>query len=218
MRDPMVTRAPAAITLRDLEVLRWVGEQYAAPLSTVALLVGANASAASAARMASRTAERLERLGYAGRRPLIGQQWLAPTRRGLRAAGLPYKVDVPAEILLHHITMVGRLRLYLAATEPDATWESERAIRQRCAGVPLRRTDGGLWWPDGTATGVELERYVKRPPRYLGIVRNVDPAWTAGVWWFTPANLVPLLTQRLRDAGAAADTFEVHSLPPEVTT
>jgi hypothetical protein len=211
----MVTRAPAAITLRDLEVLRWVGEQYAAPMATVAELVGAKASAASAATVARRTAARLEQLGYAGRRPLLGATWLVPSRRGLRSAGLPYDAQVPAEILLQHIAAVGRLRLHLAAASPEAEWESERAIRLRCGGVPLRRADGGLWWPDGTGVGVEVERYVKKLPRYLGVVRNTDPAWTGGVWWFTPAERVALLAAKLREAGGG-DVHQVYPLPEGV--
>jgi hypothetical protein len=215
MRGATVSGVPAAVTVRDLEVLRWLGEQYAAPMSTVARLVGQNGTALSAARMASRTAERLGQLGYADRRPLLGQQWLIPTRRGLRAAGLPYKAEVPAEILHHHIAMVGRLRLHLAMAYPEATWESERAIRQRCGGLPVRRADGGLWWLDGTAVGVELERYVKKPPRYAGVVRNTDDVWSGGCWWFTPPELVPLLTARLAEAGGG-EVHQVYELPEGV--
>jgi len=63
--------------------------------------------------------------------------------------------------------------------------------------------------------GVELERYVKRPSRYQAAVLDVDPAWTAGVWWFTPAERVPLLTQRLREAGGG-DHHQIYALPEEV--
>jgi hypothetical protein len=122
---------------------------------------------------------------------------------------------MPAEILLQHIAAVGRLRLHLATAYPEATWESERAIRLRCGGVPLRRADGGLWWPDGAAVGVELERYVKKPPRYAGVVRNTDEAWSAGVWWFTPPELVALLTRRLQEAGGG-DFHQVYELPEGV--
>jgi hypothetical protein len=38
----------------------------------------------------------------------------------------------------------------------------------------------------GGATGVELERHVTRLDRYQAAVADVDPAWSAGVWWFTP--------------------------------
>jgi hypothetical protein len=65
----------------------------------------------------------------------------------------------------------------------------------------VRIADGGLCWSDGTATGVELEVHLKQLDRYVGVVCDVDPAWSAGVWWFTPAAHVELLTRRLADAG-----------------
>jgi hypothetical protein len=35
-------------------------------------------------------------------------------------------------------------------------------------------------------------------------VADADPAWNAGVWWFTPNHVVTLLRSRLSDAGAGA--------------
>ncbi len=54
------------------------------------------------------------------------------------------------------------------------------------------------------ATGIELERNVKRLDRYQAAVADVDPAWSAGVWWFTPRAQVHLLQRRLQTAGAGA--------------
>src|SRR5829696_897629 len=128
-----------------------------------------------------------------------GQQWVAPTRRGLRAAGLPYRVWNPIEHewSAKHVILCARLRLHLAAAYPEAEWESDRAIRARWhgSGARVRLADGGLEWPDGGAVGIELERYVKRPSRYQAAVLDVDPAWTEGVWWCTPIERLPLLTQ-----------------------
>jgi hypothetical protein len=212
----MVTGAQASITERDLSVLRWVGEQYAAPMATVAQLVGAKASAASAEVLARRVAARLEQLGYAGRRPLLGQQWLVPTRTGLRAAGLPYAAQTPAPILLRHVATVARLRLHLAAAYPEAEWESERSIREQWGASRVRRVDGALWWPGEDATGIEVELHVKKLPRYQGIVRDLDPAWNQGVWWFAPPEHVATLAGRLREAGGG-DFHQVYALPEEAT-
>jgi hypothetical protein len=46
----------------------------------------------SSPRLARRVAGRLERFGYAGRRHAVGRWWLVPTRAGLRAGGLEYRV------------------------------------------------------------------------------------------------------------------------------
>jgi hypothetical protein len=202
----MVTGARSGITERELSALRFVAEQYAVPMALLAELVDVGPeplSPASAPRVARRVAERLERLGYADRRPMLGQTWVIPSRRGLAAAGLPYGSQTPAPILLGHVERAARLRLHLEDAYPDATWESERAIRHRWAGsgARVRIADGGLCWSDGTATGVELEVHLKQLDRYVGVVCDVDPAWSAGVWWFTPAAHVELLTRRLADAG-----------------
>jgi hypothetical protein len=76
----------------------------------------------------------------------------------------------------------------------------------------VRLADGGLWWLAGGATAVELERDVKRLDRYQAAVADVDPAWSSGVWWFTPRAQVGLLQQRLQDAGAGAH-HEVVTAP-----
>ena len=142
----MVTGARASITERDLSVLRFVGEQYTVPMAVVGQLVDPDGTLApgSVATVARRAAGRLEQLGYAGRRPLLGQQWLIPTRTGLRAAGLDYRAEVPAESLLRHVATVARLRLHLAAAEPTAEWESERSIRRQWGDTRVRRVDGAL--------------------------------------------------------------------------
>jgi hypothetical protein len=199
------------MTERDLRALRFAGEQYAVPMATVADLIAPGLRAG--AQVARRTAGRLEALGYADRRPLLGQAWLTPTRAGLRAAGLPYRVLVPPEGQLEHVATVARLRLHLAAAYPGATWESERSIREHWGGTRVRRADGALWQP-GTGIGIEVELHVKRPERYAGIVHDTDPGWSA-VWWFTPAALVPLLTDRLATAGGTA--HRVYPLPEGVS-
>jgi hypothetical protein len=218
MRGPVVTRARATITERELQALRFVGEQYAVPMALLADLVDRGAeplSPSSAPRVARRVAGRLGVLGYADRRPLLGQQWLIPTRTGLRAAGLPYAATTPAPILLDHIAAVARLRLHLAAAYPESAWESERAIREHWQGTRVRRADGALVWPDGGATGIEVELHIKKLPRYVGIVHDLDPGWDQGCWWFTPAQHVATLAGRLREA-AGGDFHQVYPLPEGV--
>ena len=63
--------------------------------------------------------------------------------------------------------------------------------------------------------GVEYELHVKRLDRYQAAVADVDRAWSAGVWWFTPIAQVRLLQQRLQDAGAGAH-HEVVTAPEGV--
>ena len=92
--------------------------------------------------------------------------------------------------------------MHLEQAFPEATWESDRAIRARWhgSGARVRLADSGLHFPAGEAVGVELERYAKQLGRYQGAVADADPAGSA-VWWFTPIGRVPLLTQWPQEAG-----------------
>jgi hypothetical protein len=127
-----------------------------------------------------------------------------------------YQVWRPAAWKLDHLAAVARLRLHLEDAYPGAAWQSERAIRRRWhgSGARVRMADGGLHFSDGRAVGVEVELHVKRPALYSGIVRDVDPAWTAGVWWFAPRGHAGLLRGRLAEVGADTDDHhEVFPLP-----
>jgi hypothetical protein len=129
-----------------------------------------------------------------------------PDHQGLRLAGLPFGHWDPSAWKLTHIEGVSRLRLYLADQEPAASWICERAIRHRWAGSGARTriADGALDFGDGEQVGIELELHVKAAHRYRAAVADVDPAWSAGVWWFVRIDQVGLLQQRLQDAGAGA--------------
>jgi hypothetical protein len=174
------------VTERDATVLRFLGDQFGAPLSVVAELYGVGD------RVARRHVARLERAGFASRMTVAGQQWVVPTRAGL-VMGMdpereqPYEVWQPRAWKLEHIERVARLRLHLECMYPEATWTSERAIRSRWTntGARVRFADGQLDWPDGRCVGVELELHRKKRWEYEGIVRDVDPAFDA-VWWFCP--------------------------------
>jgi hypothetical protein len=60
-------------------------------------------------------------------------------------------------------------------------WESGHLTRCHNSSARVRLVDGGLWWPEGGATAVELERDIKRLDRYQPAVADVDAAWPAGV-------------------------------------
>jgi hypothetical protein len=215
------------VTERELAVLVVAGEQFGLPMDAVAEVAqraGAPRSGpASAAALGRRVAGRLELARLARRERTSAGVWLVPTPAGLREAGLEYERWRPAGWKLEHHGAVVRLRLVLEREHPGARWESERAIRARLRGERQRRADGGLWWPDGGATGVELELHVKArrapgvlsgPDRYVDIVTATDPSWRE-VWWFTPARHVERLQKRLTEAGGG-DRHQAYPLPDGV--
>jgi hypothetical protein len=167
------------LTERDGRVLRWLGEQFGAPMAVVAELYGVGD------RATRENAARLERAGFASRAAVGGQQWLVPTRAGLRVADLDYEVWHPRVFKLDHVAAACRLRLVLERQYPEATWTSERAIRSRWAGsgARVRFADGQLDFPGGTCAGVELELSRKKHGEYEGIGQDIDPAFDQ-VWWF----------------------------------
>jgi hypothetical protein len=223
-RAVVVVARRTVITKRDLAVLTFAGEQYGVPMATVAELLARHAvatrplGASAAATVARRTAARLGAGGYAERLTVAGQVWLVPTSRGLALTRQdeeprPFEVWRPAAWKLEHVAAVGRLRLHLQDAYPQARWESERSIRRRWAGTGarVRYADAGLHFPDGSAVGVECELHVKAPHLYQGIAADQDPAWTGGVWWFTPPAQVDLLGRRL--AEVRATRHRVFALP-----
>jgi hypothetical protein len=180
------------LTTRDAVVLRFLGDQFGAPLSVVTDLYRVGD------RVARRHVARLERAGFCSRLTVAGQQWVVPTRAGLRFADLEHEVWQPRAWKLEHVEGVARLRLALASRYPDAVWTSERAIRSRWAntGARVRFADGQLELPDGRCIGIELETHRKKRHEYEGIVRDIDPAFDQ-VWWFCPAQDVSWLADVL---------------------
>lgn len=217
------------LTERERSVLVFAGEMFGLPMSLVGEVAARHSptglSDTSAEVVARRLAARLEQAGLARRErfPVEGT-WLIPTGRGLSMVGLEYAPWRPAGWKLQHHATVTRLRLALQAQYPEAGWESERSIRRRWRGQGrARRADGALLWPDGTATGVECELWVKarRPPgvlsgsdRYADIIRQADPRFSE-VWWFAPAAQVSRLQGRLQEAGGG-ERYQVYPLPEGV--
>jgi hypothetical protein len=138
-------------TQRDLEVLRWLGEMYGAPLSVVGNLYG------TSGRVTRRHAARLEQAGFASRQHAPAGVWLVPTRRGLRYAGLAYESWDLIGWKAAHMAAVCPMRLALERQFPGAGWTSERAIRAEWHGAPGRGC--------GSLTGSSASRAAASPSR-----------------------------------------------------
>jgi hypothetical protein len=198
-------------TQRDLDVLRWLGEMYGAPLSVVADLYGVGE------RDTRRHAGRLERAGFASRQRGPADTWLVPTRRGLRYAGLEYETWELIGWKAAHLAAVCRMRLHLERRFPGAGWESERACRARWHGTGARvRIPDGILGHEPRRIGIEVELHRKAAHRYDGILADLDPELTA-VWWFTKPADVAWLTKTLAAIPCAVEQV-VHELPGGVTS
>lgn len=205
--DAGVVRASA----RDLELLRFVGEQYAVTLPQLARLMGRSEHAARWLR------SRWERAGWAqGQALLVGEPvfvWL--TRRGLRAAGLPYRAWRPSPGGLAHVAAVNEVRIELAERRPAAVWVCERQLareaRSELGGFGAHRPDG-LLLVDGGEVAVEVELTLKRQGRVERVMREHVARYGA-VWYFAP----PRLMRTLEEVAAefADERVRVLALPGE---
>src|SRR5450759_966208 len=94
---------------RDLELLGWMGEQYAVRVDQLEVLLGCGP------RTVQRTLVRLRCAGMVSvRRVLVGEPaWVLATAAGLRACGSSFGVWQPRIGLLAHVAAVNDVRLHV---------------------------------------------------------------------------------------------------------
>jgi len=183
---------------RDLELLRFVGEQFAVTLPQLARLMGRSQHAARWLR------SRWERAGWAqGRALLVGEPvfvWL--TRRGMRAAGLDFSVWRPNPGALAHIAAVNEVRLHLAERRPDAVWVCERELarepRRELGGFGAHRPDA-LVVVDDRELAIEVELTQKRRSRAELIMREHLAHYGGAVYFaaLAPRRLLERLAEEI---------------------
>jgi hypothetical protein len=196
-------------TARDLAALRFVGEQYAARLDVLAVVLGRLSPAVvrDAGRLGERTVrqrvERWEAAGWAVRRRMLDHTWVLPTRAGLRLAGLHFDPWTPAldRLAHHHAAAVVRL-----AREPipaQGGWVCERELWRRRGKASWHLADGALPAPvpadwqgiDQAWELVEVELTQKARPRVVAALKT-RPPHTARITYYVPAALhAPLSAQ-----------------------
>lgn len=216
-RDPARTGARRAdagsvrVSVRDIELLRIVGEQYAVTLPQLALMMGRSEHAARWLR------SRWERAGWAkGRAVLVDAPvfvWL--TRRGSSLAGLDYSVWRPNAGMLAHIGAVTDVRLHVLDRHPRATWVCERELHRELAATNGRvqghRPDG-LVVIDGRELAVEVELTLKRRARIEQIMAELVARYGSVTYFAAPA-VRRTLTAVAADIGR--DRVQVLPLPKE---
>lgn len=211
-RKARATRSDAGrvrCSARDVEVLRFVGEQYAVTLPQLARLMGCSLHAARWLR------SRWERAGWArGRAMLVGEPvfvWL--TRRGHGIAGIDYSVWRPNPGMLAHIAAVTDVRLALAARHPHAEWVSERELLRELGGDLARRRlhrPDAIVVLDGQEVAVEVELTLKRRARMERIMRELVARYRSVCYFATPA---PRRTLELLAGEIGGGRVQVLGLP-----
>lgn len=180
----------APLSHRDLDALRWVGEQYACRLDHLSILLGRLAGRGPLSASATRgVAARWVQLGLASQgRFLAGEaSWAWLTRAGLRQAGLDYRVWEPKAWMLAHTAAVNRVRLFVEPRRPGARWRPERELRAGGSADPV--PDAELHDAGGSVIAIEVELSPKSAARrrrvMLALVEHYEAVWyfaAAGCW------------------------------------
>jgi hypothetical protein len=209
-------------TPRDLAALRFVGEQYAARLDVLAVVLGRLSPAASqgARRLGHRTVrqrvERWEQAGWAERRRLLDHTWVLATRSGLRLAGLELDPWAPALDRLEHHHAVAVVRLARELVPGAGGWVCERELWRRRGRASWHMADGALPAPvpagwQGISEAwelVEVELHQKARPRLVAALK-IRPPHTALVTYYVPEALHAPLSAQL-----ASVVRELGGRPP----
>jgi len=142
---------------RDLQLLRFISEQYAVTLPQLAYMTG------RAERTARWLRTRWERAGLIeGRQLVLGEPtFIHATTQGLRACGLPWKMVRPGFWVPGPLTAV-EVRLALEAQQPELRWRSRRML-SHTREHPDRSPDALLETGGrGTALYVEQREWIER--------------------------------------------------------
>jgi hypothetical protein len=166
------------LSARDLAVLWWVSEQFAARLDQLTALIGLGE------RTARRTIARLRDAGLVEYRAMIAGQpgWVWLTSRGQRVVGDGFRCWRPRLGLLEHIAAVNAVRLHIAARSPESEWVCERVLAHDRQ-TPSEHVPDGVVLTAGQAHAVEVELTVKSMRRVEGILDGLAARYDATVYF-----------------------------------
>ena len=192
-------------TGRDLELLRFAGEQYALTLPQLARLMGRSEHAARWLR------DRWERAGWGrGGALVVGRPVLVwPTRAGMRLAGLEFRAWRPNPGAVAHIVAVNDVRMHIAGRRPEASWVCERELLRDRPSAQAHVPDALVVVGEREAA-VEVELTQKSRRRAEAIMRELTSRHDS-VWYFTTAT-----TRRTIERAAEAidaSGVQILSLP-----
>jgi hypothetical protein len=165
LRARQEPRAHEALRARDLTLLSWLAEQYAARTDHLELLLGCGP------RTVQRTLARVRGAGLVEvRRILVGDPaWVLPTSSGLRIAGGRFPLWRPRIALLAHVAAVNDVRLHVEHRSPAAQWTCERLLA-RTRSTPAEHLPDGVLLHEGRRIAIEVELTVKSAKRVQAIL------------------------------------------------
>ena len=212
----MTKRNGIRLTDRDLKIAKWIAEQQAVRLDTIARLLEFM-NTPCGPRNLRRLAERWEEAGLVHRQQILADvpMILWPTKSAMRLTDFDDKriEKSPSITTLHHTLAVSRVRLAYEMMGSD--WTPERALRQKFNGQHLA---------DGLATIgqrkalIEVELTRKKKERLRNIISS--NARTPGIeqvhYWTTP-ELHAFVTEEIANIHTSIKgQIYVYQIPSEV--
>lgn len=196
---------------RDLELLEFVGEQYAVTVPQIARLINRRLDTARSLR------DRWKRAGWVSSGQLSTQApsfvWL--TRWGAAGVQSPFRVWEPNHGLALHMQAITDVRILLDCELRLGEWECERSVAQRLTRTRGHADRGHL--PDAVLhanderIAIEVELTLKSRIRLKDIIDELSLGYDH-VWYFVPARLTRPLTELAADAPYS--NVSVRSYPP----
>ncbi|MDA8040358.1 MAG: hypothetical protein M0Z69_14655 [Actinomycetota bacterium] len=190
----MASNDAAQLSDRDRSVLCWVGEQYEVRSDVLARLAAREAgrSKAVSRERVRQLVGRWESAGLVQQRRILhglpSVVWLSAA--GLRQCGLPYRYHTPRIDQLWHTHFVALARLYAERSWATGRWQSERDLHHALGrDRKERHVPDGVWWQDGVATAVEVER-ARKSDRRIGEIFAELRACYPQVWYVAVSPLV----------------------------
>jgi hypothetical protein len=173
--------AEQLLTRRDIQVLRWLAQQYAGRIDHVQALLGCGE------RQCQRVLARLRAHDLVTwRRVLVHEQpWVTPTPVGMRLSATGFRTWAPNVTLLGHCAAVNDVRLHIEERSADCVWTSERELARE-HGSNGHLPDGAVLL-DGRSIAVEVELTVKSEKRLRGILNNLASDYDAVLYYAAPA-------------------------------
>jgi hypothetical protein len=115
--------------------------------------------------------------------------WVWLTRRGLRQAGLAFRVVEPKAWTLPHTAAVNRVRLFVEPRRPGARWRPERELRAAggAAGPGGPVPDAEIHDAGGNVIAVEVELSPKSPARRRRVMQALVARYDS-LWYFASAD------------------------------
>ncbi|MCA9923706.1 MAG: hypothetical protein KC421_15110 [Anaerolineales bacterium] len=208
-------------TERDLYILSWLGEMYAASLDHLRILAAIksnNAEMQSNGRVGYSAVKNLYRrwskAGWIEKQKLLAgrPQWVWLSRRGLQQSGLSYPYREPSLARLQHIHVVNAVRLFVEQKlENKARWVSERDINQvRKNDRKKHLVDGEVLY-QGVKIAVEVELNRKSQKRLASILHELKRDYQA-VWYFADDSCYNTVKTAVRRIPEHQNTFVLYRL------